>query len=255
VRRRPIEGRGGPLSPRRVRLFGAVLADLFDELDWERLGASYCEGEAAGFFDAERRARVLDVGLALASDVASALGRRTGTSVYLGAAVAELAPILTEHLVLARAVVWSNLAGDESDELARALRAVGARHAVRLPEPAPPALDALAERSCDHLWIVSVLSDPDAFPALHDALYERAGTPLATGRGDLARDRARADALGDALLARARPPCLLSTTEEELVVLRPLAERRGLALRAPRAGRLSALVGDRVLLCKLGARA
>src|SRR5688500_16210314 len=101
-----------------ARRFGAVFAALQAELDWRALGGAYCEGDASGFFDEQLRGRMLDTGLLWADDLASRLdpeGPRR--SLYVGAAVAELAPILAEHLVLGREVRWLNLAGPETSEL------------------------------------------------------------------------------------------------------------------------------------------
>ncbi len=235
-----------------VQLFGAVHAALELELDWKLLGSAYCEGDASEFFDARLRERVLDLGLRLADDLSRRLaGDGPRRSLYLGAAVAELAPMLVEQLVLGREVLWFNLAGVELSELARALTVVGAKLAVSLPQPRFDALDRVDKQSCDHLWMVSVLTDPDAFPALHDELYQRVGSGLATGRGSLSDDRRRADELCRALLAKAASPCTLSTSDEELEVLRPLALELGLQLEIPGTARLSAIVGDRVRLCRL----
>src|SRR5688500_13153035 len=94
--------------------FGAVFAVLQAELDWRALGSAYCEGDASGFFDQELRARMLDTGLLWADDLASRLDAKgPRRSLYVGAAVAELAPILAEHLVLGREVRWFNLPGPE----------------------------------------------------------------------------------------------------------------------------------------------
>jgi hypothetical protein len=238
----------------RVRRFGAALAALYDELDWERLGRTYCEGDGSKFLDERLRAEVLDVGLQFADDVARALAPGCAQcSLYLGAAVAELAPMLAESIVLEREVRWLNLDGEESRELARAADAVSERLGVGLPRPNATALASIAPASCGHLWMVSVLTDPDQFPALHDDLYRRSHGSLATGRGDLEDDRRRARELGEALLARAAPPCVLTTTDEELVVLRPLAPAAGFALRVPAARRISAIVGDGVRSCRLEA--
>lgn len=236
----------------RVRVFGAVMSAVEAELNWAHLGKGYCEGDGSTFFDAPMRERILDVGLLFAGDVAGALTPGgPGRSLYLGAAVAELAPILAERLVLSREIVWLNLESEETEELTRALRAVGERLEVELPLPSTRTLDSVAAASCDHVWMVSVLTDPDAFPALHDELYERTGGPLATGRGAIAYERIRAAALADALLARAAIPCALTTTDEELTLIRPLVEQRGLSLQVPEAGRLSAVVGDMVRVCRL----
>jgi hypothetical protein len=230
-------------DPRAAERLAAALGELENELDWVALGACYCEGDASDFFDDARRARLFDVGLALADDVAARLpARGPGRSLYVGAAVAELAPLLVERLVLGREVRWHLLPGPELDELARALARVAERQGLDLPLPDPRPLESVAPVPCDHLWLVSVLTDPDAFPALHDELYERTGTPQATGRGDLAAERARAARLIDALLAHAAQGALLTISEDEL----PLV----LACLGPdmrvEPGRVTALVGDRL---------
>jgi hypothetical protein len=97
---------------------------------------------------------------------------------------------------------------------------------------------------------VSVLTDPDAFPALHDRLYARGGAE-ATGRGDLASERQRAESLAELALTRLARPGRLTTTDEELELVLPLAERLGLRVRVPARARLSPVVGDRVRGCRV----
>jgi len=238
-----------------VARFAAVLTELERQLDWELLARSYCVGPAEGFFAPERRAQTFDVGLALAGEVEACLpAPGVGRSLYVGAAVAELAPILMERIVLQREVLWINRPGPELDELARGLTALAARTGLDLPSPSSTDLADLPLAPCDHLWLVSVLTDPDAFPALHDALYERAGTPLATGRGDLARERAHAAQFVDRLLDRAALPCAFTTTDEELEIVAPCAAARGLELVVPDRFQLSALARDPVRVCRLRAR-
>lgn len=226
--------------------FGASLSALVDELDWELLGRSYCEGDGSEFFDAGLRDNILDTGLRFAEDIGNALDDAGGRSLYLGAEIAELPLILAEHLVLGRHVEWLNIECAQTSELVRAIGLVSARVGVELPRPQVRALSEIEEGSCDHLWMVSVLTDPDAFPALHDALYERTGGPLATGRGSLADERKRAEALVEELLDRAATRCLLSTSDEERELVEPLVARRGWKLAFAPGGRLTAIVGDRV---------
>lgn len=239
----------------RVQRFGAALTGVMNELDWVRLGHTYCEGDGSEFFDDERRQTIVDTGLEIADAIASQLvSRGPQRSLYVGAAVAELAPILAESLVLGREVIWLNLPGEEQEELTRALGVVSTSLGVKLPAPSTAAIETVASASCDHLWLVSVLTDPDVFPALHDELYERRGTDLATGRGDLSDDRRRADELGSALLKCAAKTCLLSTTEEEIEVLRPLFAPARVRVRPLSPGPLSALVADRIEFLRLSRR-
>lgn len=240
----------------RHQLFGAVLGTIQAELDWERLGRSYCEGDGTGFFDDELRERWLDVGLQIADALAAALRGSRGRSVYVGAALAELPTMLVESIVLEREVAWVNLPGDEIEELERVVRLAAAKFGVALPLPSTTPLESLPRASFDHVWMVSVLTDPDHFPALHDELYERHGTDLATGRGDLDADRARAGILAESVLALAEPGAVLTTSEEELAVLVPIVRNRGLALQPLDRGRAAprpetAIVGDVVRFLRI----
>ena len=88
-----------------------------------------------------------------------------GCSLYLGAALFELPLLLCEVLVLGRRVRAINLPNPELDELRRATSAVGQRMGVELPRIETLSLSDLPQASCDHGWIVSVLTDPECFPA------------------------------------------------------------------------------------------
>jgi len=240
----------GPVDE-ALHAFGAALGALDAELDWELLGRSACEGDGTDFYDAELRERILDTGMRFAEDMGRVLADGPGRSLYLGAEIAELPLILAEHLLLRRRVEWINIECAQTVEIARAIGAVSARMALELPLPRVRGLSEIEPASCDHLWMVSVLTDPESFPALHDALYERAGGPLATRRGSLADDRRRAEALVEALLECAAARCVLSISDEERSVLEPLVARRGWTLEFARGGRLSAIVGDRVRIGSL----
>ncbi|MBK7642720.1 MAG: hypothetical protein IPJ19_06650 [Planctomycetes bacterium] len=234
-----------------LQTFGAALGALQSELDWELLGRCACEGDGSDFYDTQLRERILDTGLRLAEDIGRALGEAPGRSLYLGAEVAELPLVLAEQIVLGRRVDWLNLECEQTRELARAIRVVGERQSVELPLPRALELSHIEAGSCNHLWMVSVLTDPDHFPALHDELYERRSGPLATGRGSLEEDRERAQALIELLLTRAAPECVLSTSDEERGLIEPLAARSGWTLHFAPGGRISAVVGDRVRIGKL----
>lgn len=236
-----------------LHAFGAALSAVDAELDWERLGRAACEGDGTTFYDAELRQRILDTGLWFAEDLGALLEKGRGRSLYVGAEIAELPLLLAEHLVMKRRVEWLNIDCAQTTEIARAIGVVSSRLGLELPVPRVEAVTELEASSCDHVWMVSVLTDPDAFPALHDLLYERSGGPLATGRGSIADERRRAEALIEAVLERARVPCVLSTSEEELALFAPLVARRGLALELAPGGRLSSVVGDRVRIGTLRA--
>ena len=235
-----------------IERFGSTLAALDGEIDWDTVAAVYCDGDANGFFDEERRGAVLDAGLKLTSDIGEALAPG-GRSLYIGAAVAELAPMLFEVIVLGRKVVWVTLKSKETEELARALAAVGKVTGETLPSPQTKRWRGREVGPCDHVWMTSVLTDPVAFPALHDALYGRWGTPEAVGGGHPKAERRQARELVDEALAACSKDALITTTDEEIAIWQAAIGDLGGDLEVARTGRTSGLVGDVIRLCRLRA--
>lgn len=246
----------------RAARFAAALFAIEAELDWAELGRAYCwdaepgaAGDGAEFFGEQDREAIRDCGLRFAGDLAEELSPATakgaGRSVYVGAALAELAPMLCETIVLGRRVDAFALDGPETRALNRALAASEAGLGCPLPRIRTDGLAQLPVGAADHGWLVSVLSDPEGFPALHDRLYEREGSELATGRGNLADDERRAHELLDALLRSLTPDAHLHTTDEELPLVHLACQRRGSLLQVPEHARLSAIVGDPVRRCRL----
>lgn len=242
-----------------IERFARTLTATEQGLRWGELGASYCDGEAEDFFDPVRVEALRDAGLRFAADLGERLAAG-GRSLYVGAGVAELAPILFESVVLGRAVHVHTADAREARLLGAALEAAerevfgardGAAPAV-LPRWSTAAIDTalVGGAGCDHLWFVSVATDPDHFPAHHDQLYER-GRPR--GRA-LAAERERIDALLDLALAPVAVGALLHTTAEEVPLVAARAARLGLSLAVPEVGRTSGLVGDVVYACTVGGR-
>lgn len=238
-------------------LLAAALGELDQRLDWPALGCLYCSEGGEDFFDEESREAIFDTALRLVGDVAGTLedaGGTTGRSLYVGAGVAELPLILAESLVLGRRVVCAGPPTQERAALDAALAETEQELGVRLPrygrEPVPERPRA-SIGTFDHLWLVSVLNDPEAFPALHDRLYGRAGGELATGRGDLVKERRAAERLVVRLAEALELPAVLTTTDEELPVLLAALEGTGQELHVPERARLSGIVGDPVRCCRL----
>jgi len=228
-----------------VQRFGATVAALAEALDWPRLGLEYCEEGGLEFFDEEQREAVVDAGLAFAEDLAELL-KPGGRSLYVGAGVAELVQIVFESVVLEREVVIASLPCFEVDELNRVLAEVGSKFGLELPTfMGKPLAELETEAGFDHVWHVSVLSDPDAFPALHDYLYDRhKPEDGATGSGHYPHDKARAREMIKDVISRFDVPCVLSTSDEEWDLFGPAIGRAGLAVDMAARGRLSPIVGD-----------
>lgn len=236
-----------------VERFARALTAVEEALDWSALGASYCEGEAGNFFAVERITSLRETGLHFASDLGEVL-RPGGASLYVGAGVAELVPVLFEAAVLERRVAIHTADVKEAGLLNAALASVeleGLRPRWSTkPIGAGGGWSAHGAGSVDHLWFVSVATDPDHFPAHNHTLYELEGDRP----GRLGPERERIDGLLDKALTPLRPPALLCTTREELPLVEERCSRFGLGLTVPDVGRLSGLVGDAVYACRVKGR-
>ena len=237
----------------RARALGQALACLELTLDWTALGEFYCSEGGADFFCEEQRQELIESGLTFAQELGERLGpAKNARSLYLGAALFEIFPALFEHLVLEREVVLLNLDHPETRELNRGLAHVSRDLELALPTIRVHEVEQLGGQRFDHIWMTSVLNDPDAFPALHDALYQRdSGDEYATCRGNLVEDKARASSLLESLLAASEDACWFTTTDEELPLVQKVCEAHGRQLAIPESARLSAIVGDPVRHCRL----
>lgn len=212
-----------------VEQFAVALSTVQAELDWDLLGKLYCYEGGESFFEDEQRSALTDAGLKIASDLAGVVEHK-GASHYIGAAVAEIPMMLCEQTVMGRQVHWTLLPGPEFNELERAMKIAGG------PLPQPP---SAPPTEINHLWCVSVLTDPEAFPGLHDELYERDGLG-----GDPVADRAQALELVRDLLGPIGKRSVLSTTDEEAPLFLAELERMGWKANSPRKGRTTPIVGD-----------
>ena len=230
--------------------FAAALTELFDHLDWLALGKHYCFDGGDDFFDEEARRSLFAAELGFASEVVEALQEPSfgapSRSLYVGAALSELGPLLGEQLLLDREVVAYSLDNAETRELNRALAEVARELELDLPQIRTEDLTSAQLEPVSHLWMVSVLNDPEAFPALHDKLYEREGTELAMNSGDLAENEARAVQLAGVALNTLTRPGLLTTSDEEAPLVEAVAAELGRKLEPLSEPLLSPVVEDPV---------
>lgn len=236
----------------RQERFARAIALLDGKLDWERLAELHGASPEEDFFAEDQRDAMVETGLQFATDLASRLPAG-GRSLYVGAAVAEFVPMLLEQLVLEREVVWLTLEGDETEEYRRVLTEVEEELSLALFAPSIAALSELPEqRNFDHLWLVSVWTDPTYFPGLHDQLYGRADTAESADPAGLANvEEERKRAVGWCREALARLRCaggssLVTSTDEEWPLLFEAGRELALAFELESRARLSGLVGDPV---------
>ncbi len=238
-------------DPDAIAQFAQVLGRIHGELDWPALGQGYCESGGEHFFTDEAVEAIQETGLLFASDLGEALPSG-GQSLYLGIGVAEIVPMLFEAIVLKRKVSAYTLPSEEAQALRTVLSPAREEQAwLGIDVHTTPCPQANRPR-VDHLWMASVLTDPDAFPALHDHLYERRGTRDATGRGNLPKERKQAVALVHAAWTWLQTPACVTTSQEELVLIREALGASEARLLIPSKARLSAIVGDALVHCNWG---
>ncbi len=212
---------------------------VFERLDWARLGEIYCDEGGDAFWAAHR-----EPARRLGGDWARALARRLptgGTSLYVGAGVAELVPMLVEACDLGRRVVGANLRAEEIEVLQAGLRAcdLGARIDLRAGDAA-----AVAEGGrYDHLAVVSVLTDPETWPQLSGVTYGRIPA-VALDVQAFTAERERARRLVGGLCAGLTLPGLVTTTVDEVAWFLDWSDQSGVSIEADDEVVETAIVGD-----------
>jgi hypothetical protein len=193
-----------PVRPLSLKTRSAVAA-LFKRLDYAALGRVYCDEGGEAFWKA-RKGPCLTLGLKLGQTLRGRL-RKGGRSLYAGAGVAELPVLAVETLELGRAVAAYNLRAEEVATLNRAC----ADMPFRFIQGDAGATDG----AFDHLWMVSVLNDPERFPELSALSYGRAN-PATFDPAAFAKERQTVLTLTDRCLSKLELPSLVTTSVEEI---------------------------------------
>lgn len=218
-----------------------VIASVFDRLDYHALGPVYCYEGGDEFWKAKRGPCQR-----LGMKVAKALVRRLpqgGRSLYVGAGVAELPPLLAEALQRRRQVEPYNLRRKEAGLLNRACRALPVRFIAQ---------DAASARGTfDHLWMVSVLNDPERFPHLSPLSYGNAD-PVTFDPVKFQRERRIVQALVNRCMAKLSLPGLVTTSTEEVVWIADWCHRKKIPYVVERQQHQAALVGDPICFMRVG---
>jgi hypothetical protein len=213
---------------------------VFKRLDYAKLGPVYCD-EGGEAFWRHRRNACRRLGLAFASVLLNRL-KPDGASLYVGAGVAEIPSLMMETLELNRKVVACNLRRAEVDIL-------NAAWGGRIIFSASDA--AKAEGRYDHLWIVSVLNDPERFPNLSALSYGRAD-PLTFDQKAFAKERRRVMALASACLGKLTGSALVTTSVEEVPWIEDWCRRRQVPYRIEWDEYPTAIVGDPMCFITVG---
>ncbi len=230
---------------RKIVMVGAAtrraIKEIFARLDYARLGPIYCD-EGGDEFWAAKRGPCQRLGTKVAIGLKPRL-KPGGVSLYVGAGVAEIPPLVMETLDLNRRVIACNLRRQEVQILNRACGALPIRFQHQ---------DAgSVKQRVDHLWLVSVLNDPERFPELSVLSYGRANPVTFNAKTFVTQQRTVARLI-DHCLGRLTVPGLVTTTVEEAVWVAEWCHRRGIPYRIDPRTYASPTVGDPICLMRIG---
>lgn len=218
------------------------IRQIFDRLDYDGLGPIYCDEGGEAFWK-DRRGPCQELGIELAEVLLQRLKPR-GRSLYVGAGVAELPLLAMETLELGRDVAAFNLRAEEITLLNQACKDLGFQFACG---------DAAnANGSFDHLWIVSILNDPERFPELSALSYGRAN-PVTFDPTLFAQERATVLELADACLSKLTIPGLVTTSVEEIPWITDWCARKQIPCMVEEEDYPTAIVEDPICFIRVGA--
>lgn len=226
-----------PLLPRTR----AAIVSLFKRLDYPTLGRIYCDEGGDAFWRA-KKGPCKTLGIKLAEMLRSRL-KQGGRSLYVGAGVAELPVLAMETMELGRTVAACNLREDEVTVLNQACDGVSFRFVYQ------DAGDV--EGTFDHLWIVSVLNDPERFPELSALSYGRAN-PVLFDVATFTKEREAVVSLAAHCLRKLQLPGLVTTSVEEINWITDWCLRRNISCVVEPKGYPAATVEDPVCVIRIG---
>jgi hypothetical protein len=108
-----------------------------------------------------------------------------------------------------------------------------------------------AEGIFDHLWIVSVLNDPERFPELSALSYGRAN-PASFDPAAFSNEREHVRRIAASCLGKLARPALVTTSVEEIPWISEWCARHGLACVVEEKDYPTAIVEDPVCLIRVG---
>lgn len=219
-----------------------AIRDVFSRLDYDKLGDIYCEEGGVAFWKAHKK-KCQTMGIRIAEALKQRLSRK-GRSLYVGAGVAELPILALETLDMNRTVEAYNLREREVDVLNEAC---GGLPLTIQASPAQTTRDTF-----DHLWMASVLNDPECFPETSALAYGRAD-PVRFDPVAFQRERTQIRDLLDACLPKLSRPGLLSTTVEEVTWITDWLTRNRILFHVEAQLYPTAIVGDPLCFIRLEA--
>ncbi|WP_447968629.1 hypothetical protein [Nitrospira sp. M1] len=195
-----------------------AITTIFQDLDYASLAPIYCDEGGEVFWEAHRQP-CKQMGSKVAEHLKTRLTSR-GSSLYVGAGVAEIPPLIMEIAELHRSVKAYNLRVEEVETLNRTCQDHG------LSFTATDAQEA--KGTFDHMWIVSVFNDPEEFPELSALSYGRAN-PATFNPHQFQHERETVFTLTTTLLKKLTRPGLITTSVEEIPWITNYCEQHDLS--------------------------
>lgn len=215
---------------------------MYNSLDYAGLGPIYCD-EGGDAFWQDRRGPCQKMGIAIAKVLLTRLPPR-GRSLYVGAGVPEIPVLLMEYLELNRTVCPYNLRQGEVDILNEA----GGKNGILFHLGSAES----ATGQFDHLWIVSVLNDPEEFPNLSVLFSYGRADPLAFDTSAFEHERETGIRLFANCMARLTRPGLLTTSVEEMPWVEDWCQSHDIPYYVDDRTYPTALVGDPICFIRIG---
>jgi len=229
------------MAARISRTTKTLVSQAYLQLDYKQLGYVYC-WEGGDEFWHRKWKPCLRLGMRAAQALMAKLSHG-GRSLYVGAGVAELAALLVETTDLQRRVEPYNLRRSEVAVLNSACRGLSLKFRNR---------DASSAKGrFDHLWIVSVLNDPERFPHLSPLSYGRAD-PVTFDPVQFQKERRTVQSMVDRCLAKLSIPGLATTSAEEVIWIADWCHRHKIPYLVEAKQHDTALVGDPICIVQIG---
>ena len=217
------------------------IKQVYQSLDYGALATIYCDEGGEAFWQ-DRRDPCERLGVNLATVLQDQL-ESGGRSLYVGAGVAEIPMVIMETQALKREVVACNLRDKEVAVLNHAFHDLSFRF---------QAIEAQSAPGCfDHIWIVSVLNDPERFPELSNLSYGRAN-PVTFDLQAFSQERSWVLDLTTACLGKLTRPGLVTTSVEEIPWITHWCEREKKPYVVGTQDYPTALVGDPICFIEAG---
>ena len=228
-------------SPRLTKNTTQQITHFYQALDYKALGPIYCDEGGDEFWE-DRRGPCQKMGTAIAKALRARLPP-LGRSLYVGAGVPEIPVLLMERLELNRTVYPYNLRQGEVDILNQA----GGKNGIRFScDSAESATDTF-----DHLWIVSVLNDPEEFPNLAVLFSYGRADPFAFDTKAFSHEREAGIRLFENCMAKLTTPGWLTTSVEEIPWVEHWCETHQRSYQIAPKTYPTALVGDPVCFIQI----